>query len=121
MERVDELRASARQRLYQEQQRLETLLAEAEGRLAEIEQAASGAVRTPEQLAEIASFRDQAVGIRRELRGVEREFRRDIDALAGRLGFVNIWLPPIFIGMIAAGVFFWRSRPRRGVEREGRP
>lgn len=122
MERVDALRASARQRLYQEQQRLETLLVDAERRLAEIEQAASGAARTPEQLAEIASFRDRAAGIRRELRGVEREFRRDIDALAGRLEFVNIWLPPILVGLAAAVVFFWRSRrPGRRAMGEGQP
>jgi ABC-type uncharacterized transport system involved in gliding motility auxiliary subunit len=115
MEKVDELRAAARDRLYKEQQRLEALLAEAEGRLSQLEQQrAAGAVRTPEELAEIDSFRQQASKIRGQLRGVEREFRRDIDALAGRLELINIWLPPIFAGVLGAGLFFWRSR-RRGV------
>lgn len=121
MERVDELRTSARQRLYQEQQRLEALLVDVERRLAETESAASGLARTPDQLAAIASFREEAAGVRRELRGVEREFRRDIDALAARLEIFNIWLPPILVGLAAAAVFFWRSRPRRmqkrGMER----
>jgi ABC-type uncharacterized transport system involved in gliding motility auxiliary subunit len=115
MERVDELRKSARDRLYKEQQRLEALLAEAEGRLKQLEQqSANGAAHTPEQLAEIAGFRDQAAHIRKQLRGVAREFRRDIDALAGRLELINIWLPPIFAAVLGVGVFVWRSRRRGG-------
>jgi ABC-type uncharacterized transport system involved in gliding motility auxiliary subunit len=124
MQRVDELRAAARDRLYKEQQRLEALLADAEGRLAELDrQRPAGAVRTAEELAEIDAFREQASQIRRQLRGVEREFRRDVDALAGRLEFINIWLPPIFAGVLGAGLFFWRARPRRESNRDagGRP
>jgi ABC-type uncharacterized transport system involved in gliding motility auxiliary subunit len=115
MDRVDALRAEARQRLYKEQQRLEALLQDAEGRLEELEaRRAGGAERTPQELAEIANFRDQTASIRRQLRGVEREFRDDVDALAARLEFVNVWLPPIFAAAIGAGVFFWRSRRRPG-------
>jgi ABC-type uncharacterized transport system involved in gliding motility auxiliary subunit len=115
MDRVDALRAEARQRLYKEQQRLEALLQDAEGRLEELEaRRAGGAVRKPQELAEIANFRDQTASIRRQLRGVEREFRDDVDALAARLEFVNVWLPPIFAAAIGAGVFFWRSRRRPG-------
>jgi ABC-2 type transport system permease protein len=113
MERVDDLRAAARDRLYKEQQRLEALLADAEGRLKQFEdKRASGVAHTPEEVAEIASFRDEAARIRKQLRGVEREFRRDIDKLAGRLEFVNIWLPPIFAAIMGVGVFIWRARKR---------
>ena len=115
MDRVDELRAAARDRLYEEQQRLEKLLADAEGRLNLLEgRRTSGATLTAEEQAEIASYREQAADIRKQLRGVEREFRRDIDALAGRLQFVNVWLPPIFVGFIGVGMFIWRSRRRGG-------
>ncbi|MDP3737258.1 MAG: Gldg family protein [Hyphomonadaceae bacterium] len=114
MDRVDELRASARDRLYKEQQQLEALLADAEARIKDLEtRSAGGAVRTPEELAEIEQFRSEASGIRKQLRGVEREFRRDIDDLAGRLEFMNVWLPPIFVSVLGVGVFFWRGR-RRG-------
>ncbi|HEX5006759.1 MAG TPA: Gldg family protein, partial [Hyphomonadaceae bacterium] len=113
MERVDDMRVAARGRLYKEQQRLEALLAEAEDHLRQMEQQrAEGAVRTPEELAQMASFREQASQIRRQLRGVEREFRRDIDALAGRLELINIWLPPLFAAVLGAGLFFWRSKRR---------
>lgn len=117
MERVDELRNVARDRLYKEQQRLEALLADAEGRLNQLEQKrASGMAHTPEELAEIATFRDEAARIRKQLRGVEREFRRDIDKLAGRLQFINVWLPPVFAATIGVGVFLWRSRRRGGTQ-----
>jgi hypothetical protein len=62
----------------------------------------------------MASYRDQAAGIRKQLRGVEREFRRDIDALAGQLRLLNVWLPPIVVGLLGIGVFVWRSRRRGG-------
>lgn len=115
MDRVDDLRAAARDRLYEEQQRLEKLLADAEGRLNLLEsRRTSGATLTADEQAEIASYREQASDIRKQLRGVEREFRRDIDALAGQLQFINVWLPPIFVGLIGLGMFVWRSRRRGG-------
>jgi ABC-type uncharacterized transport system involved in gliding motility auxiliary subunit len=115
MERVDELRKSARERLYAEQQRLEGLLAQAEAKVSEYEaRRAGGAVSTSEDITQLASYRDQAAGVRAQLRVVEREFRRDIDALAGQLELINIWLPPLFVGALGVGVFFWRSRRRGG-------
>jgi ABC-2 type transport system permease protein len=114
MERVDDLRAKARERLYKEQERLESLLKDAEGNLANLEKAGQGGVaRTPQEIAEMAQFREQVSHIRRQLRGVEREFRRDIDALAFNLALINVWLPPIFAAVLGVGVFIWRGRSRR--------
>jgi len=114
MERVDNLRAKARERLYKEQERLEALLKDAEGNLANLEKAGQGGVaRTPQEIAEMAQFREQVSHIRRQLRGVEREFRRDIDALAFNLALINVWLPPIFAAVLGVGVFIWRGRGRR--------
>jgi ABC-type uncharacterized transport system involved in gliding motility auxiliary subunit len=114
MQRVDDLRAGARDRLYEQQQGLEKLLADAEGRIDPLEaRRRSGAALSPEELSELASYRDQASGVRKQLRAVEREFRRDIDALEAELQFINVWLPPICVALIGIGVFFWRSR-RRG-------
>ena len=100
MERVDDLREAARTRLFAEQQRLEDVLKDAEGRLSALEaRRAGGAASTPEELAEIEQLsRRRRPSIRKQLRGVEREFRRDIDALDGQLVFLNVWLPPIFVG-----------------------
>lgn len=115
MTRVDDIETAARERLYAEQSRLETLLADAEARIGELEaRRAGGAASSEEELAEISDYRQQAVEARRQLRAVEREFRRDVDALAGTLAFVNIWMPPLAIGLIGAGVMVWRSRRRGG-------
>ena len=115
MARVDELREAARTRLFAEQERLETLLKAAEARIGELEaQRAGGAASAPEELAEINEYRVQAAEIRGQLRGVEREFRRDIDALESQLVFLNVWLPPILVGLAGIGVFFWRGRRRGG-------
>ena len=115
MARVDELREAAKTRLFAEQERLETLLKAAEARIGELEaQRAGGAASAPEELAEINEYRVQAAEIRGQLRGVEREFRRDIDALESQLVFLNVWLPPILVGLAGVGVFFWRGRRRGG-------
>ncbi len=115
MARVDELREAARTRLFAEQERLEMLLKAAEARIGELEaRRARGAASTPEELAEINEYRVQAAAIRGQLRGVEREFRRDIDALESQLVFLNVWLPPLLVGLAGIGVFFWRGRRRGG-------
>lgn len=115
MARVDELREAAKTRLFAEQEGLETLLKAAEARIGELEaRRAGGAASAPEELAEINEYRVQAAEIRGQLRGVEREFRRDIDALESQLVFLNVWLPPILVGLAGIGVFFWRGRRRGG-------
>ena len=115
MARVDELREAAKTRLFAEQERLEALLKAAEARIGELEaRRAGGAASAPEELAEINEYRVQAAEIRGQLRGVEREFRRDIDALESQLVFLNVWMPPILVGLAGIGVFFWRGRRRGG-------
>lgn len=115
MQRIDDLRNAARDRLYEEQQRLEKLLADAQGRIDPLEaRRRSGAALSAEELTELANYQQEAADIRKQLRGVEREFRRDIDTLEGQLQFVNVWLPPLIVGAIGIGVFFWRNRRRGG-------
>ena len=115
MKRVDDLREAARMRLFAEQKRLEDVLKAAEGKLQALEsRRASGAASTPDELAEIGQYRTEATDARRQLRGVEREFRSDIDALQAWLVFLNVWLPPILVALAGIGVFAWRNRRRGG-------
>ena len=115
MKRVDDLREVARTRLFAEQKRLEDLLKDAEQRISALEaRRAGGAASSADDLAEIARYREEAAERRKELRGVEREFRRDIDALEGQLMLLNVWLPPILIGLFGVAVFVWRGRKRGG-------
>ncbi len=115
MKRVDDLREAARMRLFAEQKRLEDVLKAAEGKLQALEsRRASGAASTPDELTEIGQYRTDAADARRQLRGVERAFRTDIDALEALLVFLNIWLSPILVALAGIGVFARRSRRRGG-------
>ncbi len=92
------------------------MLKGAEGKLQALEaRRVSGAASTPDELNEIGRYRTEAADARRQLRGVEREFRSDIDALQGWLVFLNVWLPPILVALAGLGVFAWRNRRRGGV------
>ena len=61
--------------------------------------------------AEAANLREQIAERRAELRTVERDFRRDIDALNANLQFWTIGLPPALIILAGiAGSLFRRRR-----------
>lgn len=116
MERLDNLRAAARERLYEEQTRLEESLAATEAQLAELEGDASGQtlVRSEEQSAAIARLRGEAQDVRGRLRAIEREFRRDIDRIELWLRIATIWAPAALVVLAGMAVFFWRRRGRGG-------
>ena len=61
-------------------------------------------------------FVERKLQIRAELRQVQHDLSRDIEALGMRLKFINIVLVPILI-IIAAGWF--RRSQRRRHERQG--
>jgi ABC-2 type transport system permease protein len=116
MQRLDDLRAAARERLYAEQEALEGSLASTEAQLAELEGASTGQtlVRTEEQSAAIATLRAEAQEVRGRLRAIEREFRRDIDRIELWLRIVTIWAPAALVILAGMGVFLWRRRGRGG-------
>ncbi len=43
---------------------------------------------------------------------MQRDFRSNIDRLAGQLELINVWLPPLLIAGLGLGVFAWRNRRR---------
>ena len=68
---------------------------------------------TEEQEKELENFRLEKVKIRRELRDVQYQLRRDIQRLEGWIKFINIGLIPILISLAAVGVWVVRRR-RKG-------
>lgn len=118
MERVDALRAAAESRYFQIQAQLEAEIAADEARLDELE--ASGAASAlfdtegRNALDEARALRERILDGRSRLREVEREFRRDIDALDAWLQFWTILVPPLLVLLAAiAGAVVSRQRERR--------
>jgi ABC-type uncharacterized transport system involved in gliding motility auxiliary subunit len=68
------------------------------------EEQSSGVIMTTEQQAEIDDFRAEMIGLRQELRAVQRSLRRDVEDLATRVKLLNIWTVPILVALFAIGL-----------------
>jgi ABC-type uncharacterized transport system involved in gliding motility auxiliary subunit len=116
-ERVTDIRRQAELEFRQKEQELMLRLEETEQRLLELEKAKQGGdsslILSPEQQQELVRFRQEKVTIRKDLRDVRRNLRRDIDRLDTRLKFVNIALIPILIGIGGLIVGMWQLHRRR--------
>ena len=65
------------------------------------EEQATGVLHTAQQQQEIDNFRVQMLDTRRDLRGVQRSLRTDVETLESRIRVVNIWAVPIVIAIVA--------------------
>jgi len=116
-QRVNAIRREAEIEFRQKEQELIQRLDETEQRLVELERSKQGAdtslILSPEQQQELVRFRQEKVAIRKDLRDVRRNLRRDIDSLDTRLKFINIALIPILIGIGGLAAGLWRIHRRR--------
>ena len=115
--RVADIRQSAELKYRQKEQELLDRLEETEQALLELEQGKRNEqnqlMLTEEQRREVQKFRNEKIRIRKELREVQHQLRKDIDALEGWLKFVNIGLLPLLIAFGAVVVSVQRTRRRR--------
>jgi len=112
-ELVGELRREAEQRFREKEQVLTARLSEVQAKLAggfKKQSDGENLVLTDSDRQEIEKFRGDFLAVRRELREVKRELRKDIDRLDGVLKFVNIAAVPLLIGLASIG---WAYRRRR--------
>ncbi len=113
---VRDLQAAAQAKFQQEEQTLQQRLNDTQQRLHELEQgggAKSGtAGLTSAQQAEIERFRREMIQTRAQLRDVQHNLRKDIDALGARLAFVNIALVPLLVAALAIVLAAFRRRRR---------
>jgi len=117
-DRVEALKLSAEARFRDTEERLQAELEETERTLTQMQslrQDGELTVLTPEQEDEVQRFVDRKLQIRSELRQVQHDLSRDIEALGMRLKFINIVLVPILI-VIFALVFRHIRRRRREVD-----
>ena len=116
-ERVADIRREAELEFRSKEQELMMRLEETEQRLLELERAKRGSeselILSPEQQEALVKFRQEKVAIRKDLRDVRRNLRRDIETLDARLKFMNIALVPILIGIGGLAAGMWRIHRRR--------
>jgi len=108
---VEEMAQEAEFKYRSKEQELLTQIEETEGNIQALqdEEQQSGVILTAEQQSEIEDFRAQMIGLRQELRGVQRSLREDVEALETRLKFFNIWAVPLVIALIAGGLALFRQ------------
>ncbi|HVV65644.1 MAG TPA: Gldg family protein [Rhizomicrobium sp.] len=113
---VRDLQAKAQAQFQEEEQTLRQRMTDTQQRLRELEQggdAKSGSVGlTPAQRAEIEKFRRELIDTRTQLRNVQHNLRKDIDALGEFLAFINIALVPLLVAVAAIGLAALRRRRR---------
>jgi ABC-type uncharacterized transport system involved in gliding motility auxiliary subunit len=114
-ERVDELRRTAENRFRATEQRLQAELDETEATLAQMQTARQDGeltVLSSEQQAELQRFLDRKLQIRGELRQVQHDLTRDIEALGTRLKLINIVLVPLMIALAGLVIGHLRRKKR---------
>ena len=107
--RVEDLRRAAEKTYLAEEENLLARIEAAQGELDRLEQ---GGASLGDAQAAAKSYRAELVAARKGLRAVQRDLRRDIDALEARVTWVNILLMPLLTAFAAMGLA-WRQRRKR--------
>lgn len=115
--RVQHLRQEAELRFREKEQQLLERLQATEQKLLDLESRKQGdeaLILSAAQQEELAQFREEKIRIRKELRDVRHELRKNIESLEDRMKFVNIGLMPLLIigGGVVAAIYQRRRRKR---------
>ena len=114
---VESIRKDAEHQYLSKEQRLQDDLDQAKKRIAELQSqkpgdSAAATLLSPQQQEEIDRFRGQMVVIRRQLRDVQHDLRKDIETLETWTKVINIGFMPIVILVLALSVAYARRRRR---------
>ena len=113
---VESIQREAEDKYRAQERALAKELEEVEKKLKEIEtiqKAAGAAVMSEEQDEEVRKFRARVIEIRKELRSVQLNLRRDIDQLGSDLKLLNIAAVPAAIAIFAVGISMVRRNRTR--------
>lgn len=116
-DRVEALRLEAESQYRATEERLNAELADTERTLAEMQTQRGDAelgILNADQADEIQRFLDRRTEIRQELRAVQHELGKDIEALGTRLTVLNVVLVPLAVILLALFVGQARRRRREG-------
>ena len=115
-ERVDAIRRDAELKYREREQELQQKLQETEQKIMQIQQEHTGqadVILTPEQAEEIEKFRQIRVNTRKELRAVQHELKKNIEALGAKLRIINIGLIPLIVILISIATGVYRISRKR--------
>jgi ABC-type uncharacterized transport system involved in gliding motility auxiliary subunit len=117
--RVDALEKAASTRLREQEDALTRALSETEKKISALHAPASDADTsaaielTAQQKADIASFQQEKLKIRKNLREVQRQLNSDVEQLGTLLKIINITAVPLLLTIIALFVSLVRARRAR--------
>ncbi len=114
--RVQELERQAEERFRATEQQLEEELRETERKLTELQAGRDDGnplILSEQQRAELDRFQQERLRIRKELRQVQANLRRDIESLGTWLKVINIGLVPVLLTIFALFVAWLRVKRRR--------
>ena len=104
-DRVEALQREAEAQFRDKEKALQKRLSQTEQQISDLQSQkdeASAMLLSPEQKLAIDGFREEQLKIRKELRAVQHELRKNIERLGVVLKFINIGLVPLLIALIAA-------------------
>lgn len=110
---VQKIRRDAEAQFRDQERALQAKLKETETKMQELQQQRDESgeyLLSPEQRAEIDSFRKEQLNTRKELRAVQHDLQKNIEKLGSMLKFINVGLVPILISIFAIGISMYRSR-----------
>jgi ABC-type uncharacterized transport system involved in gliding motility auxiliary subunit len=114
--RVQALEQKAQTRWLDREQELLRKIDATNQKLQEIEQrkdASQKLILSAEQEAEIQKFQEEKLRINRELKGVRRNLRADIEALGATVKVINIFLMPLVVCIAGIGYAVYRRKRMR--------
>lgn len=118
-DRISTMLADAEAQYRSEQTKLEREVEETERRINRIRAGRSNEslALDPAVRAEVAELSDRLLATRKELRDVQRNLRRDVEALGLRLKILNTAATPTLIALFAVGLGLTRASRRRADRR----
>jgi len=111
---VRELEAKAQENYRSKIRDLEESLQETQTKLTELQRTKQDGqqrfILSEEQQAELQNFRRKEAEVRKELKVVRRNLRRDVDALKNRLTWVNIATMPLLVTISGIGISLYKRK-----------
>ncbi len=113
--KVESIRKKAEEQFRQREKLLQASLDETEKKIQNLQQeqgSEKSYLLNNKLTAEIEQFRNERLATRKELRGVQHELKKNIEALGAQLRFINIGLIPLLITLLALMIGIYRATKR---------